>query len=39
MIEVTNATKIYGVGGNATTALKGVSLTINDECFMVLIYN
>ena len=37
MIEITNATKIYGSGDNATTALKGVSLTINDGDFTVLL--
>ncbi|MCL2500266.1 MAG: ABC transporter ATP-binding protein [Defluviitaleaceae bacterium] len=37
MIEVTNAAKTYGNGNNATTALKDVSLTINDGDFMVLL--
>ena len=37
MIEITNATKTYGSGDNATAALKSVSLTINDGDFTVLL--
>ncbi|MCL2089127.1 MAG: ABC transporter ATP-binding protein [Oscillospiraceae bacterium] len=37
MIEITNVTKTYGAGDNATAALKGVSLTINDGDFVVLL--
>jgi putative ABC transport system ATP-binding protein len=37
MIEITNAAKTYGSGDNATAALKGVSLTINDGDFTVLL--
>jgi putative ABC transport system ATP-binding protein len=37
MIEITNAVKTYGIAENATAALKGVSLTINDGGFIVLL--
>ncbi len=37
MIEITNAAKTYGTGENATAALKGVSLTVNDGDFVVLL--
>jgi putative ABC transport system ATP-binding protein len=37
MIEITNALKTYGAGENATAALKGVSLTIEDGGFVVLL--
>lgn len=37
MIEITNATKTYGTGDSATAALKGVSLTIDDGDFTVLL--
>ncbi|GAA4654901.1 ABC transporter ATP-binding protein [Anaerocolumna aminovalerica] len=37
MIEITNLAKTYGTGDNATAALKGVSLTINDGDFVVLL--
>jgi putative ABC transport system ATP-binding protein len=37
MIEITNAGKTYGSGENATAALKGVSLTIADGGFTVLL--
>jgi putative ABC transport system ATP-binding protein len=37
MIEITNAIKTYGSGENATSALKGVSLTIDDGSFTVLL--
>ena len=37
MIEIVNATKTYGAGENATAALKGVTLTINDGDFTVLL--
>ncbi|MDR0943022.1 MAG: ABC transporter ATP-binding protein [Ruminococcus sp.] len=37
MIEIMNATKTYGSGENATEALKGVSLTLNDGGFTVLL--
>lgn len=37
MIEIINTTKIYGNGENATNALKGVSLTISDGNFTVLL--
>ena len=37
MIEIINATKQYGVGESATAALKGVSLTISDNDFVVLL--
>ncbi|WP_097015375.1 ABC transporter ATP-binding protein [Anaerocolumna aminovalerica] len=37
MIEITNLAKTYGTGNNATAALKGVSLTINDGDFVVLL--
>lgn len=37
MIEIANATKTYGSGDSATTALKGVSLTIGDGAFTVLL--
>ena len=37
MIELINTTKTYGSGENATAALKGVSLTIDDGDFTVLL--
>ena len=37
MIEIINAAKTYGTGENATAALKGVSLTVNDGDFVVLL--
>jgi len=37
LIEITNATKTYGTGDSATAALKGVSLTIDDGDFTVLL--
>jgi putative ABC transport system ATP-binding protein len=37
MIEIKNALKTYGSGENATAALKGVSITINDGSFIVLL--
>jgi putative ABC transport system ATP-binding protein len=37
MIEITNATKTYGSGESAVAALKGVSLTISDGNFVVLL--
>ena len=37
MIELANAAKTYGAGDNATAALKGVSLTINNGDFAVLL--
>jgi len=37
MIEIINVTKTYGTGESATVALKGVSLTVNDGFFMVLL--
>jgi putative ABC transport system ATP-binding protein len=37
MIEISNVTKLYGSGENATAALRGVSLTINDGDFTVLL--
>lgn len=37
MLEINNITKTYGSGENATTALRGVSLTINDGDFTVLL--
>lgn len=37
MIEIFNAVKTYGSGESATAALKGVSLTINDGDFAVLL--
>lgn len=37
MIEITNLAKTYGTDDNATAALKGVSLTINDGDFVVLL--
>jgi putative ABC transport system ATP-binding protein len=37
MIEIKGAAKTYGLGENATAALKGVSLTINDGGFVVLL--
>jgi len=37
VIEIINATKQYGVGESATAALKGVSLTISDNDFVVLL--
>ncbi len=37
MLEITNAAKTYGTGENATAALKGVSLTVNDGDFVVLL--
>jgi putative ABC transport system ATP-binding protein len=37
MIEITNVMKTYGSGENATAALKGVSLTISDGSFTVLL--
>lgn len=37
MIEINNVVKLYGAGENATQALKGVSLTIGDGDFTVLL--
>lgn len=37
MIEIVNITKSYGTGENAVPALRGVSLTVNDGDFMVLL--
>ena len=37
MVEVVNVKKMYGSGENATAALKGVSLTISDGEFTVLL--
>jgi putative ABC transport system ATP-binding protein len=37
MIEIKGAAKTYGSGENATAALKGVSLTINNGDFVVLL--
>ena len=37
MIEINNVDKLYGAGENATHALKGVSLTIGDGDFTVLL--
>ncbi len=37
MIEINNVVKFYGAGENATQALKGVSLTIGDGDFTVLL--
>jgi len=37
MIEVINAVKTYGAGENSTAALKGVSLTVGDGDFTVLL--
>jgi len=37
MIEVTNAEKVYGTGESAAFALKGVSLTVKDGDFVVLL--
>ncbi|MDR0952535.1 MAG: ABC transporter ATP-binding protein [Oscillospiraceae bacterium] len=37
MIEIKNAVKTYGAGDSATSALKGVSLTIKDGEFTVLL--
>lgn len=37
MIEINNVDKLYGAGENATHALKGVSLTIGDGEFTVLL--
>jgi len=37
MIEIANITKTYGTSENAATALKGVSLTIDNGDFMVLL--
>ncbi len=37
MLEIINAAKTYGAGENATTALKGVSLTVNGGDFVVLL--
>lgn len=37
MVEITNATKTYGSAENTTAALKGVSLTVNDGDFMVIL--
>ena len=37
MLEITNAAKTYGTGENATAALKGVSLTVNNGDFVVLL--
>jgi putative ABC transport system ATP-binding protein len=37
MVEITNAKKHYGFGENATAALKGVSLSVNDGDFVVLL--
>ncbi len=34
MLEIKNAAKTYGTGENATAALKGVSLTVNDGDFL-----
>jgi putative ABC transport system ATP-binding protein len=37
MIEITNATKTYGSGESAVAALKGVSITITDGDFVILL--
>ena len=37
MLEIKNAAKTYGTGENATAALKGVSLTVNNGDFVVLL--
>lgn len=37
MIDILNSVKSYGSGESATTALKGISLTINDGDFTVLL--
>jgi len=37
MVEIINAAKTYGAGANATEALKGVSLSIGDGDFTVLL--
>lgn len=37
MLEIINATKSYGTGDSATAALKGVSLTVSDGEFTVLL--
>jgi putative ABC transport system ATP-binding protein len=37
MLKISNAAKTYGKGENATAALKGVSLTVNDGDFVVLL--
>lgn len=37
MLEIINATKSYGAGDSATAALKGVSLTVGDGDFTVLL--
>jgi len=37
VIEVINVTKQYGSDESATAALRGVSLTINDGAFTVLL--
>jgi putative ABC transport system ATP-binding protein len=37
MIEIVDVTKSYGSGENAVAALKGVSLTVNDGDFIVLL--
>ena len=37
MIEISNVTKLYGSDESATAALKGVSLTIDDGAFTVLL--
>ncbi|MCL1820383.1 MAG: ABC transporter ATP-binding protein [Oscillospiraceae bacterium] len=37
MIEIANAVKTYGTGENATAALKGVSLAVNNGDFTVLL--
>jgi len=37
MVEITDVTKIYGSGENATSALRGVSLAIEDGAFTILL--
>ena len=37
MIEISKAVKTYGAGESAVKALKGISLTINDRSFTVLL--
>lgn len=37
MLEIVNAAKSYGMGDSATAALKGVSLTVGDGDFTVLL--
>jgi len=37
MVEISNVTKLYGSDENATAALKGVSLSIDDGAFTILL--